>query len=59
MLLFHVAFLIFFFIAIFSPYFQLLGLLLQFVALFQSGNWLSISIIVNWYKVAVTNDKST
>ena len=35
-LLFQVAFLIFFSIAIFSPYFLLVGLLLQFVALFQS-----------------------
>ena len=35
-LLFHVAFLIFFSITIFSPYFFLLGFLLQCVALFQS-----------------------
>ena len=38
---FHVTFLIFFFIAIVSPYLLLVGLLLQYVALFQSGNWLS------------------
>ena len=36
-LLFQVAFLIFFSMAIFSPYFLLVGLLLQSVALFQSG----------------------
>ena len=36
MLLFQVAFLIFFTIAIFSTYFLLIGLLLQSVALFQS-----------------------
>ena len=35
--LFQVAFLIFFSIAVFSPYFLLVGLLLQYVALFQSG----------------------
>ena len=37
-LLFQVAFLIFFSTAIFSPYFLQVGLLLQYVALFQSGN---------------------
>ena len=37
-LLFQVTFLICFFIAIFSPYFLLFGLVLQYVALFQSGN---------------------
>ena len=35
-LLFQIAFLIFFSIAVFSPYFLLVGLLLQYVALFQS-----------------------
>ena len=35
-LLFQVAFLIFFSVAVFSPYFLLVGLLLQSVALFQS-----------------------
>ena len=49
---FQVAFLLIFSIAIFSPYFLLVGLLLQYVALFQSGNQLSISVIVNWCKVA-------
>ena len=39
-LLFQVAFLIFFSIAIFSLYFLLIGLLLQYVALFQSSNQL-------------------
>ena len=37
-LLFQVSFLVFFSIAIFSPYFLQVGLLLQCVALFQSGN---------------------
>ena len=37
-LLFQVAFLILFFITRFSPYFLLVGLLLQYVALFQSRN---------------------
>ena len=37
-LLFQVTFLIFFCIAIFSPYFLWVDLLLQYVALFQSGN---------------------
>ena len=37
-LLFQVTFLIFFSTAIFSPYFLQVGLLLQHVALFQSGN---------------------
>ena len=37
-LLFQVTFLIFFSTAIFSPYFLQVGLLLQYVALFQSGN---------------------
>ena len=46
-------------IAIFSPYFILVGLLLQSEALFQSGNWLSIRGIVNWCRVAISNDKST
>ena len=41
-LLFEVAFLIFFFIVIFSPYFLQVGLLLQYVVLFQSGIWFSI-----------------
>ena len=36
--LFQVTFLIFFCIAIFSHYYLLVGLLLQYVALFQSGN---------------------
>ena len=36
-LLFQVTFLIFFSIVIFSPYFLQVGLLLQYVALFQSG----------------------
>ena len=36
--LFEAAFPIFFFIAISSPYFFLVGLLLQYVALFQSEN---------------------
>ena len=35
-LLFQVAFLIFFSIVVFSPYFLLIGLLLQYVVLFQS-----------------------
>ena len=38
-LLFQVTFLIFFSTAIFSPYFLQVGLLLQYVALFQSGNF--------------------
>ena len=37
-LLFQVTFLIFFSTAIFSPYFLQVGLLLQYVALFQSGS---------------------
>ena len=37
-LLFQVTFLVFFSIVIFSPYFLQAGLLLQYVALFQSGN---------------------
>ena len=37
-LLFQVTFLIFFSTATFSPYFLQFGLLLQYVALFQSGN---------------------
>ena len=37
-LLFQVTFLIFFSTAIFSPHFLQVGLLLQYVALFQSGN---------------------
>ena len=37
-LLFQVTFLIFFSTAIFSPYFLHVGLLLQYVALFQSGS---------------------
>ena len=43
-------------IAIFSPYFLLVGLLLQYVSL---GNWLSIREFVNWCRVAISNDKST
>ena len=45
-------------IAIFSPYFLHVGLLLQLVA-FQSGNWLSLPAISNWCRVAVSNDEST
>ena len=41
-LIFQVTFLIFFSMAIFSPYFLQVGLLLQYVALIQSGNYLSI-----------------
>ena len=37
-LLFQAAFIIFFSTAIISPYFLQVGLLLQYVALFQSGN---------------------
>ena len=37
-LLFQVTFLLFFSTAIFSPYFPQVGLLLQYVALFQSGS---------------------
>ena len=51
-----VFFLILFSIAVFSPYFVQVGLLLQCVALFQSGNWLSLKVIVNWCRVAVSND---
>ena len=51
--LFQVAFLIFFSIATLSSYFLLLGLLLQYVALFQSR------VVVNLCRVAVSNDKST
>ena len=40
-LLFQVTFLIFFSNAIFSPYFLLVGLLLQYGALFQSRNYLN------------------
>ena len=37
-LLFQVALLMIFSIAVLSPYFLVFGLLLQYVALFQSGN---------------------
>ena len=49
------------FIAIFSPYFLLAGLLLLSVALFQSRKLVKymFKIIVNWCRVAVSNDKST
>ena len=46
MLLFQVSFLIFFSIAVFSPYFLLVGLLLQCVALFQS-NTVGLSFIAS------------
>ena len=49
---------ILFFIAIFSPYFLQVGLLLQYVALFQSGNYLSLRAFVNWCRVAVSNKPS-
>ena len=58
-LLFQVSFFIFFSITGFSPYFLLVGLLLQYVALFQSLELVKVSVIVNWCRVAVSNDKST
>ena len=45
-------------IAVFSSYFLLVGLILQYVALFQSKEVVK-SVIVNWCRVAVCIDKST
>ena len=59
-LLFQVAFLIFVSITIFSPYFLLVGLLLQSVTLFQSRELVKyLKLIVNWWRFAISNDTST
>ena len=55
----QVTFLIFFSIAIFYPYFLQVGLLLQYVAPFQSGTSKIFRIIVSWCRVAISNEKST
>ena len=52
-LLFQATFFTFFSIAIFSPYFLQIGLSLQYVAQFQSGNYLTLKFIVNWCRVTV------
>ena len=41
------------------PYFLMVGLLLQYVALFQSRELVKVNVIVNWCRVAVSNDQST
>ena len=58
-LLFQAAFLVFFSIANLSPYFLLVGFLLQYGALFHSGHQLNISVILNWCRVAVSNEELT
>ena len=57
-LLFQVPFCISFSVAVFSLYFLLVGLLLQWLY-FSPGNYVRFSCIVIGCRVAVSNDKST
>ena len=57
-LLFQVAFLIFFSIAIFYPYCLLVGYCSMW-PYFSPGNQLRISVVGNWCRIAVSHDKFT
>ena len=46
-------------VVIFSPYFLLVGLLLRLWLYFCQGTGYIFRIIVNWCRVAISNDKST